>query len=129
MIVCLDTNAYSALARHRRELVDFCNNADRVIVPSVVCGELFAGFGLGARCQQNRKEFDAFLELPGVEIAVVTVDVADRYGDLFVRLRKAGTPIPTNDLWVAATAMEFGARLVTYDRHFGVVPGLLVVSP
>lgn len=129
MKIALDTNAYSRLAGLKKELVEYVDRADEVIVSAIVYGELLAGFGLGSRAARNRGELETFMELAGVHIAAVTADVAERYADLYGHLRRAGTPIPTNDLWIAATAMEHGARLVTYDKHYAVVPGLPVVAP
>ena len=70
-----------------------------------------------------------FLEVQGVRIQDVTWDIARRYGLLVGQLWQAGTPIPTNDLWIAATALELGARLVSYDDHFRQVPGLITEAP
>jgi tRNA(fMet)-specific endonuclease VapC len=69
------------------------------------------------------------LDLPGVQLVTVDAFVADRYGILVKILRKMGTPIPTNDIWIAAAALETGSRLVTYDSHFDCIPGLLVIAP
>lgn len=129
MKICLDTNAYSHLAAQQKDLIDCVEHADEVVIPAIVYGELLAGFALGTRTAKNRRELDAFLTLEGVSIGAVTADVAERYAYLFARLRRAGTPIPANDIWIAAIAMESGARLVTYDRHFEKVPGLFILSP
>jgi tRNA(fMet)-specific endonuclease VapC len=129
MKICLDTNAYSHLAALRKELTDYVEQADEVLVPVVVYGELLGGFALGSRAAKNQRELHSFLDLEGVRVAAVTAEVAERYADLFARLRRAGTPIPTNDLWIAAITMESGARLVTYDKHFAKVPGLFIVAP
>lgn len=103
--------------------------AELVYVPAIVLGELHAGFCLGSNHEQNCQRLEAFLDLPGVCIAPVDESVAQRYGFLVRDLRRQGTPIPTNDLWIAATAMETGARLISYDAHFEHVPGLIVLSP
>ena len=98
-------------------------------VPTVVLGELFAGFRLGSRYGENCLELEEFLELPGVRIAPPDRDVAERYGLLVAELRQQGKPIPTNDVWIAATALEAGARLLSCDTHFHHVPGLMVIAP
>jgi len=100
-----------------------------VFVPATVLGELHAGFELGTKRDENVARLREFLSLPGVSVAETTADVAERYGLLVASLRNAGTPLPTNDIWIAATALETGARLVTYDRHFQAVPGLVLLAP
>ena len=129
MRACLDTNAYSMLMRGQADLQRTLEEAESVHVPTVVLGELFTGFCLGKRFTENCRDLDAFLDLPGVEVTLVTKDMAERYGYLVRDLRQQGTPIPTNDLWIAATALETGARLISYDDHFNNVPGLIVSSP
>ena len=129
MDLCLDTNAYSTLNRGRDRLTAVLERADRVYVPITVLGELFAGFRLGTRYDDNVAELDAFLGRPGVGIVAPNREVAERYGVIVRHLREQGTPLPTNDIWIAASALELGVRLVSYDTHFGNVPGLLVVAP
>jgi predicted nucleic acid-binding protein len=92
-------------------------------------GELFAGFCLGKREKENRRELADFLELPGVSVVNIDLVIADRYGIIVKALRKQGTPIPTNDIWIAAVALETGSRLISYDTHFECIPGLLVIAP
>jgi len=129
MKMCLDTCAYSRLAFGRTELAACVEEAEEVILPGIVLGELFAGFYLGKREKANRKELADFLELPGVRVVDIDISIADRYGLLVRVLRKQGTPIPSNDIWIAAAALETGSRLITYDAHFDSVPGLIVLAP
>lgn len=129
MKVCLDTNAYSRLMLGHAPLKDLLESVDEILVSATVLGELHAGFELGTRRQENRGQLAAFLSQPGVDRLVVDDGVAERYGRIVSQLSRAGTPIPTNDIWIAAAAMECGARLVTYDAHFASVPGLLVITP
>jgi tRNA(fMet)-specific endonuclease VapC len=127
--ICIDICGYSQLALHRSELVKCIEEAEIVNIPSIVLGELFAGFYCGKREKENRQSLDNFIELPGIQVVDVDASIADRYGILVKILRKQGTPIPTNDIWIAATALETGSRLVTYDAHFNCIPGLLVIAP
>ena len=129
MRVCLDTNAYSQLMGGHAPLSQLLESADEVFVPVTVLGELHAGFELGARREVNRRQLDEFLALPGVETITMTVEIAERYGVLVSQLARQGTPIPTNDIWIAATALETGTRLVAYDSHFESIPGLIVLAP
>ncbi|MEI6809001.1 MAG: type II toxin-antitoxin system VapC family toxin [bacterium] len=129
MKVCLDTNAYSRLMRGHPPVKDLLEAAEVVLVTATVLGELHAGFEMGSRRDTNRRQLSEFLTLPGVETAAVTPDIAERYGLLVSQLTRQGTPIPTNDIWIAATALEAGARLITYDPHFQHIPGLITLSP
>jgi predicted nucleic acid-binding protein len=129
MKISLDTSGYSRLALQHPELVKCVDEADAVYLSCIMLGELFAGFCLGRREKENRRELADFLELPGVSVVNIDAAIADRYGILVKVLRKQGTPIPTNDIWIAAVALETGSRLLSYDTHFDCIPGLLVVAP
>jgi predicted nucleic acid-binding protein len=129
MKVCLDTNAYSRLMSGHAPLTEVLESADEVLVPATVLGELYAGFDMGSRREANRRQLREFLALPGVETVVTTPDMAERYGILVSQLARQGTPIPTNDIWIAASALDSGARLVTYDPHFRHVQGLMTLNP
>ncbi len=127
---CLDTSAYSHFKRGDPTVVDLLDNALWVGVPAVVLGELWIGFLLGNRLQQNDRELRDFLANPVVESLDVDPEVARIYGEIVVDLRKAGTPLPTNDIWIAATAVRAGATVLTYDAHFKQIArvGALVLS-
>jgi tRNA(fMet)-specific endonuclease VapC len=127
--ICLDTNVFTKLALQHQPLIELIDQSESVFVPTVVLGELYAGFYLGNRQDQNKKDLLQFLNLPGVEEVVVDSSIAERYGIIIRDLKKAGKPIPTNDIWIAATALELGARLVSYDKHFDLIAGLIVIAP
>jgi tRNA(fMet)-specific endonuclease VapC len=130
MKICLDTNVYSEMrGGANRELTRMLEEADAIYVPSVVVGELFAGFYQGSRTRRNLDELKDFFEVPGVEFIAATIPICDRYGLLVAELRRNGKPIPTNDIWIAATALETGSRLLSYDKHFDAVQGLMVYAP
>ena len=129
MRVCLDTNAYSRLMGGHVPLTQLLESCEEVLLPATVLGELHAGFELGSRRETNRRQLGEFLALPGVETIPVTTDIAERYGILISQLTRQGTPIPTNDIWIAAAALETGTRLVTYDSHFIHIHGLIVLGP
>jgi len=103
--------------------------ADEILLPATMLGELHAGFRAGSRAADNVAVLAEFRRQPGVMVIDITDNVAERYGAVVAELRRQGTPIPTNDIWIAATALEHGGRVVAYDDHFGRVPGLLVESP
>ena len=95
-----------------------------MLVPVVVIGELEAAFESGSRAKANRDELAQFLAEPYVVTADVTMGVARRYGKVFALLRRNGTPISINDVWIAATTLEADGHLLTFDQDFKHVPGL-----
>lgn len=124
----LDTNAWSDLARGSAIVREAIAGAERILMSAVVVGELHVGFRHGSRADENLARLAAFLAQPSVRFVPVTEATADRFGRVMAALRSAGTPIPTNDAWIAAHALETGAALLTRDAHFDVVPGLVRVS-
>ena len=124
--VLLDTNAYTALRRGDEAVLDVLGRAEKVFMSAIVLGELHAGFKGGSKEAINRKELDEFSSRPTVRILHVTQDTAEIFGSIKHHLKTAGTPIPINDVWIAAHATESGAYVVTYDEHFSAVPGLLI---
>ena len=125
MRVLLDTNAYSQFARGRSEVGEVVRRADEVMLSAVVVGELLFGFRLGSHFDQNATRLDAFLDQPNVSFVDVGPVTADRYGRIAAALRAKGRPIPQNDMWIAAHAMETGADLVSADGHFAHVDGIV----
>ena len=128
MKLSLDTNAYSAFKNGNLELMRMLEDADELFVPVTVLGELYSGFQIGSLTEKNLTELNTFLSKPGISITAVTNEIAFRYGYLIKTLRKQGTPIPTNDIWIAASTMETGSILLTRDKHFNHVPGLMVLD-
>ena len=80
---------------------------------------------MGKQKQKNWKEFYRFLSSPRMEVVVIDFDTALYYARIFMQLRKAGNPIPTNDIWVAASCIRHAAALVTLDHHFEYIDGLI----
>jgi tRNA(fMet)-specific endonuclease VapC len=122
----LDTNAYVELLKGSPAVAALVREAEQLVFSTVVVGELLFGFRNGTRYDKNLAALDDFLNQPWVEMQPVTRVTADRFGRVAAALRKAGTPIPTNDIWIAAHAFETGAELITFDRHFESVRGLPV---
>jgi predicted nucleic acid-binding protein len=118
MRIVLDTSAYSHFRGNHAEVVNRIATANIVYLPTIVLGELEAAFRLGRRTGDNRAKLEEFLHEDFVGVLPVTTDVARRYGELFVELRVAGTPIPVNDIWIAAAAIDAGAEVVTFDSDF-----------
>ena len=121
MRICLDTSAFTNFRRGQQEAKDIIDRADWIGIPSVVIGELEAGFVLGKRYVENKSFLDRFVAHPIVQILDVTYHVAEIYGEIFAHQRRAGKPIPANDLWIAAVAARAGATLLTYDRQFSSI--------
>ena len=128
MRVLLDTNGYAALMRGAGAVVERVRRAEEVLLSTVVAGELMFGFRQGTRLRKNLAELDAFLENPHVTVVPVSLTTADRFGRIAAALRAKGRPIPTNDIWIAAHAMETGADLLSFDKHFGEIDGLAWVD-
>lgn len=128
MNLLLDTNAYTALVKGQPEVVANVKRAQAIYFSAIVAGELLFGFRNGNRFEQNRETFATFLANPYVRFLPVTQVTADRFGRVADGLKQKGTPIPTNDIWIAAHAFETGAELVTFDKHFSHVDGLVIAD-
>ena len=126
--ILLDTNAYVALRKGSVEALSIVRQTPRIGVSVIMLGELLGGFRIGKLEQENRESLKQFLASPRVEILHVDEMVAQRYADLKAQLRSVGKPIPTNDLWIAATAVEHGLVVYSYDVHFQAIPGLTVIT-
>ena len=122
--VVLDTSAYSKFRQRHAGILDALSAAQVILIPVTVLGELEAGFALGRRTAANRQVLADFLDDPAVRTLDVTAATAGLYARIFARLRTAGTPVPANDMWIAAAAMECGGHLLTFDRDFERIPGL-----
>lgn len=120
----LDTSAYSYFRVGHRDVLEALARAERVLIPVTVLGELEAAFEWGRRALENRRALESYLDEPYVDVLPVSAAVARQYGRVFTALRRAGTPLPVNDIWIAAAALDCGGTLLTFDRDFGRVPGL-----
>ncbi|MGH7549295.1 MAG: type II toxin-antitoxin system VapC family toxin [Gemmatimonadota bacterium] len=118
---CLDTSAYSRFQRGDARVVELVDQADWIGMSAIVLGELRVGFLLGSRREENEELLRAFLANPAVEELDVGPEVSRHYAEIVVNLRRTGTPIPTNDVWIAATAAQAGAIVLSYDDHFEAV--------
>lgn len=120
--VCLDTSAYSHFSRGEPGIVTTLRRARAVGVPAVVLGELRAGFRLGRQADENEQELARFLGQPVVSVLDVDDEAASHYADLIVALKRSGTPVPANDVWIAALALREGATVLTFDGDFARIP-------
>jgi predicted nucleic acid-binding protein len=124
--ILLDTSGYSAFRRGHSGVLREIQEADGITITPVVLGELRAGFLMGRRAERNKTDLEAFLSSPRVRVADIDSGTAERYAVILVDLREAGTPIPTNDIWIAASAMQHGLRVVTTDEHYKKVRQVVV---
>ena len=124
MKVLLDANAYTLYMSGQSEVMRAVEEAEEVLLSAIVVGELLYGFRWGSRFDSNLARLRGFLDSPGVSFIEVGRGTAERYGVINAAVRAKGRPIPTNDIWIAAHAMETGAALVSADAHFEHVDGL-----
>lgn len=122
--IMLDTNAYAALLSGDVRVRETLATASEILLPLFVLGELEAGFRGGTRYKENNAILRRFLSRPGIREASAGHATALVYGEIKHALKQAGTPVPNNDMWIAAAALEHAATLVTYDRHFLAIPRL-----
>jgi len=125
MKLLLDTSAYVGFKLNSHEIVEVILKAESILISPIVLGELLFGFRNGARFKDNMADLNRFLEHEIIKLIQVNEITSDRYSRIAKQLRLQGTPIPTNDIWIAAQTMEHGAELITSDRHFEKIDGLI----
>ena len=128
MKVCLDTNAYSSLRRGNQALQTLLDECDEILVPAATYAELMYGFLRGSRFSENESLLNDFLCEDGISLQPATQSIAERWSYVKAALAKNGTPIPENDIWIAATALAADLELVTADSDFENISGLCVVK-
>lgn len=122
MKLVLDTSAYADYAEGLPETVDFiANHGQQLFIPAVVLGELHYAFMKGRRQAFNERKLHQFMSRLKVEIIHVDLNVARKYGLIYLSLERRGTRIPINDVWIAACCMEAGGTLLTRDAHYNAV--------
>ena len=127
MRLALDTNRYRDLADGITAVVETLELAEAIVVPFVVVAELRAGFAVGKRGRENERLLRRFLERPGISVVFATDATIREYAQLYRQLRAQGTPIPTNDLWIASLVLEHEVALFSRDSHFRHLPQLDLV--
>lgn len=125
MTVALDTNRYTDLCRGDAGVVEAVELADEVWLPFIVLGELRAGFVLGNQGTRNEAVLRRFLMKPNVEVLYADDQTTHHYANVYRQLRRQGTPIPANDIWIAALALQHSFTLMTRDTHFEHLPQLM----
>jgi tRNA(fMet)-specific endonuclease VapC len=124
--ILLDTSSYSALFRKHHAIVQLVESAESLYLTPIVMGELRAGFLLGRRGEENERELREFLQSPRVNVLTIDDETADRWAVIAAFLKKSGTPVASNDIWIAASAMQHGLPILTSDRDFQKIPQVIV---
>lgn len=125
--VLIDTNIYSLAMRGDSSVLTHLQQIDQIGFSSISIGELISGFKGGNCLEKNRHELNQFLDSPRIKIFPVDAETADYYAEVLLQLKKAGTPIPTNDIWIAACAFQHGYKVFTRDQHFEKIAGLMLL--
>jgi tRNA(fMet)-specific endonuclease VapC len=118
----LDTNIVIGLFANEQSIIDKIKSAEIIFIPSIVIGELFYGSAQSTKKEENGKKIEEFAKASLV--IPCTVETAYAYGKIKSQLKSSGTPIPENDIWIAALAMQYKVSLVSRDKHFGFVDGI-----
>lgn len=129
MRLALDSNAYVEMARGDAVIAGTVRSSDEIFLPLIVLAELRAGFAYGNKTVINEKALTRFLDSPRVRVLVPDEQTTHHYARLYVQLRKQGTPIPINDLWIAALVVQHDLRLLSRDKHFDNLPQILRTDP
>jgi len=124
----LDTSAYSGFNRGDKRLRDYFRPDLELLVPLITVGELRAGFALGTKKEENEALLQKLLDSANVSTVTITDNTTKLFAAIFQRLKLAGTPINTNDIWISALALEYDCLLVTLDSDFKRVPDLLIAK-
>lgn len=124
--ILLDTNAYVGYLRGDEKVLAYLGQADEIYISVFVMGELYAGFRTGEKEKENKRILESFLLKSTVSVLDASRETAEIFGLVKSSLKKTGKPIPVNDVWIGAHALETGSILLTYDRHFVSIPGLRV---
>jgi len=123
-MLALDTNRYTDLCRGDSQVVETVEAADEISLPFIVVGELRAGFAVGREGPRNEAVLRRFLLKPGVRVLYADEQTTYHYATVYRQLRTQGTPIPTNDMWIAALVLQHSLTLYDRDRHFDALPQL-----
>ncbi len=124
MTILIDTNRYSDFAKGEETAVELFTTVKRILVPFVVVAELRAGFQCGTISRKNEATLVRFLSNDRVSVLYADAQTTQAYAEIYALLRRKGTPIPTNDLWIAALAVQHALPLCSRDAHFDLIPQL-----
>ena len=125
--VLIDTNIYIEFLRGDENINNILSSADFIAFSVISIGEILAGFKIWSDEKKYLNELDEFLYSPRLIIYDIDSETSEFYAKIYNELRIAGNPIPTNDMWIAALALQHGIKLLTNDRHFTKVAGLFLI--
>ena len=125
--VLIDTNIYSELLRGNQPVADLLKEPEIIAFSVISIAELLSGFKNSAREKENLEELDRFLYSPRVLVYDIDIETSEFYAKIYDELKRSGDPIPTNDLWIAALALQHGTKLFTLDKHFRKFQGLFLI--
>jgi tRNA(fMet)-specific endonuclease VapC len=125
--VTIDTNIYSAFKQNNKSVVRQFQNFDLIGIDITVLAELYSGFKMGSKERRNRDELEEFINNPRISLFYHDESTAEYYAHIMTNLRSKGKPIPTNDIWIAAVALQNGLALYTLDKYFENVDGLILI--
>lgn len=123
--VLIDTNIYSLAMKGEANVVSTLRRIDQIGFSAISIGELLSGFKGGNHETENREDLNFFMDSPRVIVHTIDGGTADFYASILTTLKAAGTPIPTNDIWIAAVAFQYGYKIFSNDKHFKLIPGLV----
>ena len=124
--ILVDTSAYAAFFRDHEGVKAAVREASEIVLNPIMLGELRSGFLKGERATENEKQLANFLASPRCAVVVIDEDTAQRYAVIHDYLRRHGTPVAPNDLWIAASAAQHALTVVTLDGDFSRIPHVLV---
>ncbi|MFO1470244.1 MAG: type II toxin-antitoxin system VapC family toxin [Turneriella sp.] len=128
MELVLDTNAYVEVAKGNAAALQKLRRATTVHLTFVSLAELRAGFACGTKTQQNEKNLQHFLAAKRVNVLYADSETSLFYARIYATLRQNGTPIPTNNLWIAALALQHGLPVYSFDRHYQKVAAIDLIK-
>jgi predicted nucleic acid-binding protein len=123
--ILIDTNAYVAFKKGDASIMEIIQHAETLAISPIVLGELLGGFECGNKTKKNLDELQQFLQSSRIRVFSMTADTAKFYSQVYSALKNKGHPSPTNDMWIAAQALENGCVLCSYDKHFKAIEGLI----
>ncbi|MFB6306149.1 MAG: type II toxin-antitoxin system VapC family toxin [Flavobacteriales bacterium] len=126
--IIVDTNTYASFKRGNPFAVDIMKRAREIVFTPVVLGELYSGFNLSKKQKENLSEFNELLKNEKVEMVNINETTSKYYANIYKELKYKGKPIPSNDIWIAASAMEFDFNVFSNDKHFNFINDIRVIS-
>ena len=126
--IIVDTNRYVSFKRGDSDAIEIVRAVPTIVITPVIIGELLSGFALGNREERNKRELELFLSSERVKLFNINKETGGYYSKIYRDLKSKGKPIPTNDIWIAATAMQYSLSIFTFDKHFNYISDLKVIS-